>query len=157
MQHARTIGTVAVGYIGYVGWTEGRFEGEYTDTDRHRHRHTHFLTPLHPHNFSPYPARSFAVESGHAAILYNTSTGLDETAVYGPGTHWKLPLLDTAIVYNLVARSSTFQHDRFESPPVSKDGHPVHLTSRVLYRPCRDQLPRVHRMVPTFRMSRLFF
>jgi prohibitin 2 len=43
----------------------------------------------------------FTVDAGHKAILYSKISGVKDTYVYSEGTHFRLPLLERPIVYDV--------------------------------------------------------
>ncbi|KAG7532807.1 Band 7 domain [Arabidopsis thaliana x Arabidopsis arenosa] len=81
----------------------------------------------------------YNVDGGHRAIVFNRFSGIKDK-VYPEGTHFKIPLFERAIIYDVrtrpyVENSETGSHDL----------QTVTIGLRVLTRPMGDRLPEIYR------------
>ncbi|KAF8822283.1 SPFH domain / Band 7 family protein, partial [Cardiosporidium cionae] len=81
----------------------------------------------------------FNVEAGHRAIVYNRLSGLG-SYVYSEGTHFIIPWLDRAIIYDVRTRPRVLV-----CPTGSRDLQMVNISCRVLSRPDEHKLTEVYR------------
>lgn len=81
----------------------------------------------------------FNVEGGHRAVMYSRFSGMSPV-VRGEGTHFKLPWVDRAYIYNV--RSTP---RNIKSLTGSRDLQMVDINLRVIYRPMVDKLPDMYR------------
>src|SRR5690606_32928294 len=80
----------------------------------------------------------FNVNGGSRAIVFDRARGvLPDT--YGPGTHFVIPWLQRAIVFNMRPRPTSIP-----SRTGSKDLQMVDITLRILARPIADRLPTLY-------------
>ena len=77
----------------------------------------------------------YTVQPGHKAFKFNKISGVGMTT-YKEGLHFRIPMLERPIIYNVRATPSTFS----SSSCNSKDLQKVTLKLRVLYKPQEDQL-----------------
>merc|ERR1711939_360859 len=80
----------------------------------------------------------YNVDAGCRAVIFDRFQGVKQD-VYGEGTHFLIPLVQTPIIYDVktnpkILRTST----------VSKDMQTVNITLRILYRPISSELPRMY-------------
>ncbi|EFP74498.1 Prohibitin-2, subunit of the prohibitin complex (Phb1p-Phb2p) [Puccinia graminis f. sp. tritici] len=81
----------------------------------------------------------FNVDGGHRAIKYTRLHGV-RPDVYGEGTHFVIPWLETPIIYDVRAKPRTIA-----SLTGTKDLQMVNITCRVLSRPNVDSLATIYR------------
>ncbi|KAL9282277.1 Prohibitin-7 [Arabidopsis thaliana] len=86
----------------------------------------------------------YNVDGGHRAIVFNRFTGIKDR--YPEGTHFKIPLVERAIIYDVRSRpyvedSQTGSNDRMCVCVVVW----VTIGLRVLTRPMGDRLPEIYR------------
>ena len=81
----------------------------------------------------------YNVEAGHRAIKFNRISGVGEH-VYAEGTHFVVPWLEHAIIYDVRSRPRTLV-----SLTGSKDLQMVNISLRTLCRPEESKLARVYR------------
>lgn len=81
----------------------------------------------------------FNVDGGHRAVIYSRLNGVS-SRIYGEGTHFRIPWIETPVVYDVRARPRNVA-----SLTGTKDLQMVNITCRVLSRPDVTQLPVVHR------------
>ncbi|KAH9466880.1 hypothetical protein MJO28_000511 [Puccinia striiformis f. sp. tritici] len=81
----------------------------------------------------------FNVDGGHRAIKYTRIHGV-RPDVYGEGTHFVIPWLETPIIYDVRAKPRTIA-----SLTGTKDLQMVNITCRVLSRPNVDSLATIYR------------
>lgn len=79
----------------------------------------------------------FNVEGGHSAVVFNKFSGVKQT-VYGEGTHFIIPWLERAEIYNVRAKPRSIP-----CLTGSKDLQMVNVTLRVLSKPDVSKLPRI--------------
>lgn len=79
----------------------------------------------------------FNVEGGHSAVVFNKFSGVKQT-VYGEGTHFIIPWLERAEIYNVRAKPRSIP-----CLTGSKDLQMVNVTLRVLSKPDVAKLPRI--------------
>ncbi|CAA0407421.1 unnamed protein product [Arabidopsis thaliana] len=77
----------------------------------------------------------YNVDGGHRAIVFNRFTGIKDR-----GTHFKIPLFERAIIYDV--RSRPYVEN---SQTGSNDLQTVTIGLRVLTRPMGDRLPEIYR------------
>eukprot|EP00737_Agarophyton_chilense_P002841 gb/GEZJ01003270.1/.p1 GENE.gb/GEZJ01003270.1/~~gb/GEZJ01003270.1/.p1 ORF type:complete len:366 (-),score=57.29 gb/GEZJ01003270.1/:758-1696(-) len=92
---------------------------------------------------SAYRYGLFNVDGGHRAVLFNRVLGVRE-AVYGEGTHFRIPFVDMPIIYDVRAKPRNIQ-----SLTGSRDLQMVTITLRVLSRPNPEALPSIYRTLGT--------
>ncbi|PIA16025.1 hypothetical protein COEREDRAFT_81478 [Coemansia reversa NRRL 1564] len=85
----------------------------------------------------------YNVDGGHRAIKYSRLSGVKE-AVYGEGTHIRVPWFETPIIYDVRAKPHSIQ-----SLTGTKDLQMVNITCRVLSRPDQHALPAIYRRLGT--------
>ena len=85
----------------------------------------------------------FNVEPGNNAILFNSVTGV-RPHVYPEGTHFKIPLLESVITYNIRPHPEVFT-----SMTGTKDLQMVNVSVRVLCKPSAPELPTLYRTLGT--------
>lgn len=85
----------------------------------------------------------FNVDGGHRAIVFNRVSGVRES-VYNEGTHFRVPLLDVPVIYDVRAKPRSIQ-----SLTGSRDLQMVTMTLRVLSRPDPMRLPTIFRTLGT--------
>ncbi|PVU88687.1 hypothetical protein BB561_005737 [Smittium simulii] len=81
----------------------------------------------------------YNVDGGHRAIKYSRLNGV-MYEIHGEGTHFKIPWIETPIIYDVRAKPRSIQ-----SLTGSKDLQMVNITCRVLSRPQASQLPVVYK------------
>ncbi|KAH0536473.1 Prohibitin-2, subunit of the prohibitin complex (Phb1p-Phb2p) [Glutinoglossum americanum] len=81
----------------------------------------------------------FNVDGGHRAIKYTRVSGVKKD-IYNEGTHFKIPWLETPIVYDVRAKPRNVA-----SLTGTKDLQMVNITCRVLSRPRVEALPEIYR------------
>ncbi|KAI9781843.1 MAG: Prohibitin-2, subunit of the prohibitin complex (Phb1p-Phb2p) [Geoglossum umbratile] len=81
----------------------------------------------------------FNVDGGHRAIKYTRISGVKKD-IFNEGTHFKIPWLETPIVYDVRAKPRNVA-----SLTGTKDLQMVNITCRVLSRPRVDALPEIYR------------
>ncbi|CAE6221398.1 unnamed protein product [Arabidopsis arenosa] len=81
----------------------------------------------------------YNVDGGHRAIVFNRFSGIKDK-VYPEGTHFKIPLFERAIIYDVRARPYVE-----DSETGSHDLQTVTIGLRVLTRPMGDRLPEIYR------------
>lgn len=77
----------------------------------------------------------FIVDGGHRAVKYSRIFGVLDT-IYDEGTHFRLPWLETPVIYDVRARPRNIP-----SLTGTKDLQMVNITIRVLSRPNIEKLP----------------
>ena len=85
------------------------------------------LSTHHIPNTSIHFLLSTTVDAGHAAILFDKLEGVQEQ-VYGEGMHFKIPLIQEPIIYNIRVKPRTI-----DNATQSKDLQTISLSTRVLY------------------------
>ncbi|KAJ1920758.1 Prohibitin-2, subunit of the prohibitin complex (Phb1p-Phb2p) [Mycoemilia scoparia] len=85
----------------------------------------------------------FNVDGGHRAIVYSRVSGVKST-IYGEGTHFRIPWIETPIIYHVRARPRSVQ-----SLTGTKDLQMVNITCRVLSRPDANNLHSIYRNLGT--------
>jgi prohibitin 2 len=85
----------------------------------------------------------FNVEPGNNAILFNNLTGV-RSHIYPEGTHFKIPLLERVITYNIRPHPEVFT-----SITGTKDLQMVNVSVRVLCKPSAQDLPTIYRTLGT--------
>jgi prohibitin 2 len=85
----------------------------------------------------------FNVDGGHRAVVFNRFSGI-KNDVYEEGTHFIIPWVERAIIYDVRAKPHVIQ-----STSGSRDLQMVNLSLRVLTRPYAGQLPEVYRRLGT--------
>mmetsp|Transcript_43914 Transcript_43914/g.73187 ORF Transcript_43914/g.73187 Transcript_43914/m.73187 type:complete len:280 (+) Transcript_43914:44-883(+) len=85
----------------------------------------------------------YNVDGGHRAVIFNRFTGV-EKKVIGEGTHFRIPWVQTPIIYDVRIRPRTIS-----SPTGTKDLQTVNLSLRVLSRPNVVVLPEIFRLLGT--------
>jgi len=85
----------------------------------------------------------FNVDGGHRAVIFNRVTGVRDK-VYGEGTHFRIPMIDLPVVYDVRAKPRNIQ-----SLTGSRDLQMVTITLRVLSRPDPIELPTIYRTLGT--------
>ncbi|KAJ2890199.1 Prohibitin-2, subunit of the prohibitin complex (Phb1p-Phb2p), partial [Coemansia aciculifera] len=85
----------------------------------------------------------YNVDGGHRAIKYSRISGVQET-IYGEGTHFRIPLLETPIIYDVRAKPTSIQ-----SLTGTQDLQMVNIVCRVLSRPNQHGLPQIFRTLGT--------
>ncbi|KAJ2832427.1 Prohibitin-2, subunit of the prohibitin complex (Phb1p-Phb2p) [Coemansia sp. 'formosensis'] len=88
-------------------------------------------------------ASLYNVDGGHRAIKYSRVTGVQET-IYGEGTHFRIPVLETPIIYDVRAKPTSIQ-----SLTGTQDLQMVNIVCRVLSRPNQHGLPEIFRTLGT--------
>ncbi|KAJ2733450.1 Prohibitin-2, subunit of the prohibitin complex (Phb1p-Phb2p) [Coemansia sp. BCRC 34962] len=88
-------------------------------------------------------ASLYNVDGGHRAIKYSRISGIQET-IYGEGTHFRIPLLETPIIYDVRAKPTSIQ-----SLTGTQDLQMVNIICRVLSRPNQHGLPQIFRTLGT--------
>jgi len=81
----------------------------------------------------------YVVEAGHTAILFDRLQSGTRPDVYKEGLHWKIPILQYPIMYEIRTRPANIQ-----SETGSRDLQTVLLTLRLLYRPEAIKLQTIH-------------
>jgi len=81
----------------------------------------------------------YKVEGGQSAVKFNRLVGV-LSDVYEEGYHFRWPLLERAIIYDIRNRPS-----EISSLTGSKDLQMVNLTVRILHRPNKNKLPEIYR------------
>ncbi|EEB06046.1 prohibitin Phb2 [Schizosaccharomyces japonicus yFS275] len=81
----------------------------------------------------------FNVDGGHRAIKYSRVSGI-KSNVFGEGTHFKIPWIETAIDYDVRAKPRNVS-----SLTGTKDLQMVNINCRVLSRPNVQALPKIFR------------
>ncbi|KAI1438006.1 band 7 family-domain-containing protein [Xylaria sp. CBS 124048] len=81
----------------------------------------------------------FNVDGGHRAIKYTRLNGVSKE-IYGEGTHFRIPWLETPITYDVRAKPRNVA-----SLTGTKDLQMVNITCRVLSRPDINALPQIYR------------
>ncbi|KAL1920266.1 uncharacterized protein VTP21DRAFT_1412 [Calcarisporiella thermophila] len=84
-------------------------------------------------------ASLFNVDGGHRGIKYSRIFGVQPT-IYGEGTHFMIPWLETPIIYDVRAKPRNIA-----SLTGTKDLQMVNIQCRVLSRPSVSQLPTIYR------------
>jgi len=84
-------------------------------------------------------ASLFNVDGGHRAIKYTRVYGVTDS-VYSEGTHFRIPWLETPIVFDIRAKPRNIG-----SLTGTKDLQMVNITCRVLSRPSPQALPTIYR------------
>jgi len=79
------------------------------------------------------------VDGGHRAIKYTRLAGVSKE-IYGEGTHFRLPWLETPVIYDVRAKPRNVA-----SLTGTKDLQMVNITCRVLSRPRVEALPQIYR------------
>jgi len=85
----------------------------------------------------------FNVDGGHRAIKYRRINGVSKE-IYGEGTHFMIPWLETPITYDVRAKPRNVS-----SLTGTKDLQMVNITCRVLARPEVQALPQIYRTLGT--------
>ncbi|KAK2807321.1 Prohibitin-2, subunit of the prohibitin complex (Phb1p-Phb2p) [Emmonsiellopsis sp. PD_5] len=85
----------------------------------------------------------FNVDGGHRAIKYTRIGGVKKE-IYSEGTHFRIPWLETPIIYDVRAKPRNVA-----SLTGTKDLQMVNITCRVLSRPRVDALPQIYRTLGT--------
>lgn len=85
----------------------------------------------------------FNVEGGHRAIIYSRLGGV-QPQIYGEGTHFAIPWLETPYIYDVRAKPRSVA-----SLTGTKDLQMVNITCRVLSRPNVGALPVIYRTLGT--------
>ncbi|AGO11639.1 AaceriADL141Wp [[Ashbya] aceris (nom. inval.)] len=88
-------------------------------------------------------ASLFNVDGGHRAIVYSRLTGVQQS-VYGEGTHFVIPWLETPVLYDVRSKPRTVS-----SLTGTNDLQMVNITCRVLSRPDVQHLPLIYRTLGT--------
>ena len=82
----------------------------------------------------------FTVDAGHRAILYSRISGVNDKYTYTEGTHFRLPIIDRPIVYDVRTHPRIIQ-----SLTGTRDLQMVNVSIRVLFRPATDRLAVIYR------------
>ncbi len=82
----------------------------------------------------------FTVEAGHRAIMYSRISGVNDKYTYTEGTHFRFPLIDRPIVYDVRTHPRIIQ-----SLTGTRDLQMVNVSIRVLFRPATDRLATIYR------------
>ncbi|KAJ2002426.1 Prohibitin-2, subunit of the prohibitin complex (Phb1p-Phb2p) [Coemansia thaxteri] len=85
----------------------------------------------------------YNVDGGHRAIKYSRVSGVQE-GIYGEGTHFRIPILETPIIYDVRAKPTSIQ-----SLTGTQDLQMVNIVCRVLSRPNQHGLPEIYRTLGT--------
>jgi prohibitin 1 len=85
-------------------------------------------------------ASIYDVKGGTRAVIFDRASGVKETVV-NEGTHFLVPWLQKAIVYDVRTRPRNIS-----TTTGSKDLQMVTLTLRVLHRPEVKQLPKIYQV-----------
>jgi regulator of protease activity HflC (stomatin/prohibitin superfamily) len=85
-------------------------------------------------------ASIYDVKGGTRAVIFDRASGVKETVV-NEGTHFLIPWLQKAIVYDVRTRPRNIS-----TTTGSKDLQMVTLTLRVLHRPEVKQLPKIYQV-----------
>ncbi|PGH06835.1 prohibitin-2 [Polytolypa hystricis UAMH7299] len=85
----------------------------------------------------------FNVDGGHRAIKYTRISGV-KANIYNEGTHFRLPWLETPVIYDVRAKPRNVA-----SLTGTKDLQMVNITCRVLSRPRVEALPQIYRTLGT--------
>jgi len=80
------------------------------------------------------------IQPGHAGLIYNRTTGLDEKVFLKEGLNFVIPWFQRAIVYDIRTRPQPI-----DTQSGSKDLQMVQISLRVLYRPDPRQLSFIYR------------
>lgn len=88
-------------------------------------------------------ASLFNVDGGHRAIVYSRLSGVQQS-VYGEGTHFVIPWLETPVLYDVRSKPRTVS-----SLTGTNDLQMVNITCRVLSRPDVQHLPLIYRTLGT--------
>jgi len=88
-------------------------------------------------------ASLFNVDGGHRAIIFNKIVGTKK-GVYDEGTHFKIPFLEKAVIYNVRSRPR-----EISSLTGSKDLQMVNVKLRILSRPDVPYLPYIYQTLGT--------
>ncbi|PVZ97835.1 hypothetical protein BB558_006195 [Smittium angustum] len=83
------------------------------------------------------------VDGGHRAIKYSRVFGVVDE-IHGEGTHFKIPWIETPIIYDVRAKPRSIQ-----SLTGSKDLQMVNITCRVLAKPLVNSLPTIYKTLGT--------
>lgn len=81
----------------------------------------------------------FDVDGGERAVIFNRFSGVEDT-VYGEGTHFRIPVIQYPIIYDVRARPRMIT-----TVTGTKDMQMVNITLRVLSRPDEPHLPEIYR------------
>eukprot|EP00171_Calliarthron_tuberculosum_P008542 IDg8542t1 len=92
---------------------------------------------------SAYRYGLFNVDGGHRAVIFSRVSGVKDN-VYGEGTHFRIPMIDMPIIYDVRAKPRNIQ-----SLTGSRDLQMVTITLRVLSRPNPSALPTIYRTLGT--------
>eukprot|EP01092_Planopodium_desertum_P007168 TRINITY_DN29305_c0_g2_i1.p1 TRINITY_DN29305_c0_g2~~TRINITY_DN29305_c0_g2_i1.p1 ORF type:complete len:279 (-),score=49.28 TRINITY_DN29305_c0_g2_i1:6-758(-) len=79
----------------------------------------------------------YDVDGGEAAIIFDRFAGVKKT-VYGEGTHFLIPFLQTPKIYDI-----RITPQEIKSETGSKDMQIVNITLRVLFQPKVEELPTI--------------
>lgn len=82
----------------------------------------------------------FTVDAGHRAIMYSRISGVNDKYTYTEGTHFRIPLIDRPIVYDVRTHPRIIQ-----SLTGTRDLQMVNVSIRVLFRPAVDRLATIYR------------
>ena len=85
----------------------------------------------------------FTVNGGHRAVMFSRFSGVKE-AVYGEGTHIRVPFFEWPTVFDIRTRPKTLR-----SPTGTKDLQTVDISLRVLFKPAVEALPRIYSQLGT--------
>ncbi|KAJ9457323.1 Prohibitin-6 [Diplonema papillatum] len=83
----------------------------------------------------------YTVQGGFRAIKFNMITGLDPLT-YGPGTHFKVPLLESPIIFDVRQQPISIQ-----SSQGSRDLQVVNTTIRILFKSNENNLQKLYRQI----------
>eukprot|EP00729_Bicosta_minor_P004190 gene4190-23238_t len=85
---------------------------------------------------------TYDVDAGEAAVLFDSLQDGIQEEVYGEGMHFRIPIIQEPIMYNI-----RMQPRVFDNSTQSKDLQTVSISTRILYRPMKSQLPRIYRQL----------
>jgi len=81
----------------------------------------------------------YVVDAGHVAVVFDRLFGGTKAQTYREGIHWRLPVLQYPIHYEIRTRPANIQ-----SETGSRDLQMVLLTLRLLYRPEAEKVQTIH-------------
>jgi len=81
----------------------------------------------------------YDVDGGQCAVIFDKGFGGVKQDVIGEGTHFKIPIIQEPVIYNIRVQPRVF-----ENSTQSKDLQVVSIATRVLYRPMVEKLPQIY-------------
>lgn len=83
----------------------------------------------------------YNVDGGERAVIFNRISGVSEH-VKGEGTHFRVPWFINPFIYNIRVRPKMIQ-----TTTGTKDLQTVTIHCRLLFKPCTDALPKLHKQL----------